>query len=138
MRTFHTGGVAGKYLTGVAEVKKKKQESLRDLHEDIRRGLVSIEDGVEGMERERARAVQAVLKVLEDQVRGLLRVVELFEARKPKGQAIITEVAGKVVDIETTRSQAGGYPHRNAHVRYVGCCRRDPGRSTLSIRRPAM
>ncbi len=101
MRTFHTGGVAGKYLTGVAEVKKKKQESLRDLHEDIRRGLVSIEDGVEGMERERARAVQAVLKVLEDQVRGLLRVVELFEARKPKGQAIITEVAGKVIDIET-------------------------------------
>jgi len=101
MRTFHTGGVAGKYLTGVAEVKKKKQESLRDLHEDIRRGLVSIEDGVEGMERERVRAVQAVLKVLEDQVRGLLRVVELFEARKPKGQAIITEVAGVVTDIET-------------------------------------
>ena len=101
MRTFHTGGVAGKYLTGVAEVKKKKQESLRDLHEDIRRGLVSIEDGVEGMEREKVRAVQAVLKVLEDQVRGLLRVVELFEARKPKGQAIITEVAGTVTDIET-------------------------------------
>jgi len=101
MRTFHTGGVAGKYLTGVAEVKKKKQESLRDLHDDIRKGIVSIEDGVEGMERERSRAVQAVLKVLEDQVRGLLRVVELFEARKPKGQAIITEVAGTVVDIET-------------------------------------
>jgi DNA-directed RNA polymerase subunit beta' len=101
MRTFHTGGVAGKYLTGVAEVKKKKQESLRELHDDIRKGLVSIEEGVEGMEREKVRAVQAVLKVLEDQVRGLLRVVELFEARKPKGQAIITEVGGKVVDIET-------------------------------------
>jgi len=101
MRTFHTGGVAGKYLTGVAEVKKKKQESLRELHDDIRRGLVSLEEDVEGMERERVRAVQAVLKVLEDQVRGLLRVVELFEARRPKGQAIVTEVAGKVVDIET-------------------------------------
>ncbi|MDO8684228.1 MAG: DNA-directed RNA polymerase subunit beta' [Armatimonadota bacterium] len=101
MRTFHTGGVAGKYMTGVAEVKKKKQESLRELHDDIRRGLVSIEEGVEGMERERVRAVQAVLKVLEDQVRGLLRVVELFEARKPKGQAIVTEVSGKVVGIET-------------------------------------
>lgn len=101
MRTFHTGGVAGKYLTGVAEVKKKKQESLRELHDDIRRGLVSLEEDVEGMERERVRAVQAVLKVLEDQVRGLLRVVELFEARKPKGQAIITEYSGKVVDIET-------------------------------------
>jgi DNA-directed RNA polymerase subunit beta' len=101
MRTFHTGGVAGKYLTGVAEVKKKKQESLRELHDDIRQGLVSLEEDVEGMERERVRAVQAVLKVLEDQVRGLLRVVELFEARKPKGQAIITEIGGKVVDIET-------------------------------------
>ncbi|MCX6377180.1 MAG: DNA-directed RNA polymerase subunit beta', partial [Armatimonadetes bacterium] len=101
MRTFHTGGVAGKYLTGVAEVKKKKQESLRELHDDIRRGLVSLEEDIEGVERERVRAVQAVLKVLEDQVRGLLRVVELFEARKPKGQAIITEVAGRVNDIET-------------------------------------
>ncbi len=102
MRTFHTGGVAGKYLTGVAEVKKKKQESLRELHEDIRRGLVSFEEeGAPSAERERVRAVQAVLKVLEDQVRGLLRVVELFEARKPKGQAIITEVAGTVVDIDT-------------------------------------
>lgn len=101
MRTFHTGGVAGKYLTGVAEVKKKKQESLRELHDDIRKGIVSIDEGVEGMERERVRAVQAVLKVLEDQVRGLLRVVELFEARKPKGQAIVTEIAGKVVGIET-------------------------------------
>jgi DNA-directed RNA polymerase subunit beta' len=103
MRTFHTGGVAGKYLTGVAEVKKKKQESLRELHDDIRRGLVSFEEegAAAGAERERVRAVQAVLKVLEDQVRGLLRVVELFEARKPKGQAIITEVSGKVVDIDT-------------------------------------
>jgi len=101
MRTFHTGGVAGKYLTGVAEVKKKKQESLRELHDDIRRGLVSLEEDIEGMERERVRAVQAVLKVLEDQVSGLLRVVELFEARKPKGQAIVTEVTGNVVGIET-------------------------------------
>ena len=104
MRTFHTGGVAGKYLTGVADVKKKKQESLKDLHEDIRRGLVSFEDGEQSgasIERERTKAVQAVLKVLEDQVRGLLRVVELFEARKPKGQAIITEVAGTVTDIDT-------------------------------------
>lgn len=103
MRTFHTGGVAGKYLTGVAEVKKKKQESLRELHDDIRRGLVSFEEegAAVGAERERVRAVQAVLKVLEDQVRGLLRVVELFEARKPKGQAIISEVGGKIVDIDT-------------------------------------
>ena len=52
------------------------------------------------MDRERVRAVQAVLKVLEDQVGGLLRVVELFEARKPKGQAIVTEYSGEVAEVE--------------------------------------
>lgn len=100
MRTFHTGGIAGQYLTGVAGVKRKKEESLRELHSDIRQGLVSLEDE-EGVEKERSRSIQAFLKVLEDQVGGLLRVVELFEARKPKGQAIVTDYAGKVVDIET-------------------------------------
>ncbi|HOQ29550.1 MAG TPA: hypothetical protein PLH36_12510, partial [Armatimonadota bacterium] len=44
-----------------------------------------------------------LLKVLEEQVKGLLRVVELFEARKPKGQAIITDIDGLVADIETHR-----------------------------------
>jgi DNA-directed RNA polymerase subunit beta' len=101
MRTFHTGGVAGKELVGVANVRQKRQSTLRELHEDIRRGHVNFqEEG--GSERERNKSVQQVLKVLEDQVRGLLRVVELFEARKPKGQAIITEIAGTVIDIERT------------------------------------
>jgi DNA-directed RNA polymerase subunit beta' len=99
MRTFHSGGIAMEYLTGVAEVKKKKQETLKQLHSDIEEGLVSLE---EGAERERVKAVQAVLKVLEEQVRGLLRVVELFEARKPKGQAIISEIDGVVSEIEST------------------------------------
>jgi DNA-directed RNA polymerase subunit beta' len=99
MRTFHSGGIAMEYLTGVAEVKKKKQETLKQLHADIEEGLVSLE---EGAERERVKAVQAVLKVLEEQVRGLLRVVELFEARKPKGQAIISEIEGVVSEIEST------------------------------------
>src|SRR5215212_9089762 len=99
MRTFHSGGIAMEYLTGVAEVKKKKQETLKQLHDDIEQGLVSLE---EGAERERVKAVQAVLKVLEEQVRGLLRVVELFESRKPKGQAIISEVEGTIAEIEST------------------------------------
>jgi DNA-directed RNA polymerase subunit beta' len=99
MRTFHTGGVAAQYLTGVAEVKKKRQETLREIHEDIRRGLVSFEQEV--AERERTRKVQQMLKVLEEQVKGLLRVVELFEARRPKGEAIVTEVDGIVHDVET-------------------------------------
>jgi len=98
MRTFHTGGVAAEYLTGVADVKKKKQETLRLIHSDIEQGIIEFE---EHAERERVKAIQAVLKVLEEQVRGLLRVVELFEARKPKGQAIISEVDGVVMDIDT-------------------------------------
>ncbi|HEV2472735.1 MAG TPA: hypothetical protein VGS41_08735, partial [Chthonomonadales bacterium] len=100
MRTFHTGGVAGKYLTGVANVKQKRQSTLRELHDDIRRGVVDFGEA-EGSEREKVRSVQAVLKVLEDQVRGLLRVVELFEARRPKGQAIVTEHSGEVAAIES-------------------------------------
>jgi len=97
MRTFHTGGIAGQTIVGVAGVKRRKQETLRELHEDARRGMISFE---EGAERERNRAVQAMLKVLEEQVRGLLRVVELVEARRPKGQAIITEYDGVVASIE--------------------------------------
>jgi len=38
---------------------------------------------------------------MEEQVKGLLRVVELFEARRPKGQAIVSEVDGTVARIET-------------------------------------
>ncbi|MFQ6133372.1 MAG: hypothetical protein ACE5R4_15125 [Armatimonadota bacterium] len=99
MRTFHTGGVGAQYITGVAEVKKKKQEALRGLHEDIDRGLITLETG--SAERERTKAIQAMLKVLEDPIHGLLRVVELFEARKPKGEAITARADGVVADIET-------------------------------------
>ena len=74
--------------------------NLRELHQDIQTGLVKFEEA-EGSERERVRSIQAVLKVLEDQVSGLLRVVELFEARKPKGQAIVTEHAGVIAAIES-------------------------------------
>jgi DNA-directed RNA polymerase subunit beta' len=80
-------------------VKQKRQSNLKELHEDIRRGHVTFEEEG-GSERERIRSVQAVLKVLEDTVGGLLRVVELFEARKPKGQAIITELGGRIIEIE--------------------------------------
>jgi len=100
MRTFHTGGVAAQYLTGVAEVKKRKQETLRGLYDDIDRGLVAFE--AESFERDRVKKIQQMLKVLEEQVKGLLRVVELFEARRPKGQAIVSEVDGVVAEIATT------------------------------------
>ncbi len=107
MRTFHTGGIAQKQLAAVAMRKEhRKIETLKEIHEDIASGIVSFDEGKENAttgagERERVRAVQSLLKVLEDEVSGLLRVVELFESRKPKGQAIITEFKGMVADVET-------------------------------------
>jgi len=100
MRTFHLGGVAGQYLTGVADVKKKKREALESYHRDRAQGLVSEESAVQSVS-ERKKKVQEMLRVLEDSVRGLLRVVELFEARRPKGKAVISEFDGEVVDIQT-------------------------------------
>jgi DNA-directed RNA polymerase subunit beta' len=99
MRTFHTGGVAGQYITGVADVKKRKQQALRSLHDDIDKGMVSLD--VTGGGRARRKAIKEMLKVLETPVHGLLRVVELFEARTPKGQAITAQVDGTVDAIET-------------------------------------
>ena len=101
MRTFHTGGVASaNQLTGVANVKRARATNLQVIFEDSEKGRISL-GNEEGHERERARAVQALLKVAEEQVGGLLRVVELFESRKPKGQAIVTEFGGTVHAIET-------------------------------------
>ncbi len=100
MRTFHTGGVAGEYITGVADVKKRKQQALRSLSEDVDHGRVSL-DVVGAGGRARHKAIREMLKVLESSMHGLLRVVELFEARTPKGQAITAQVDGVVAEIET-------------------------------------
>ena len=126
MRTFHTGGVAGQYLTGVAQVKEKKKDTLKQLWGDVRAGIVRLgarEDtgklrkrrtsrkkkaepararrsGV-SLDPEQKRVIQQLVRVMEEQVKGLLRVVELFEARRPKGQAIISEADGSVARIET-------------------------------------
>ncbi len=97
MRTFHTGGVAGEYITGVADVKKRKQQALRSLQDDIDQGRVSLD--IAGGGRARRKAIKDMLKVLETSVRGLLRIEELFEARTPKGQAITADVDGVVAEV---------------------------------------
>jgi DNA-directed RNA polymerase subunit beta' len=96
MRTFHLGGVAqGTSLTGVANVKKARQQALQELRSDIGKGNITMP----GTLTEQKREIQRYLKVLEATVGGLLRVVELFEARKPKGEAITTDVDGVCVAI---------------------------------------
>jgi len=99
MRTFHTGGVAGQYLTGVANVKEQRVRTLQQILDDVNRGRVQL--GTEVSERERVKQIQKMVKVMEQQVSGLLRVVELFEARKPKGQAIVADMDGTVASIDT-------------------------------------
>ncbi len=113
MRTFHTGGVAGQYLTGVANVKDQRVKTLQQLHDDINRGRVNL--GVEMTEREKVKQIQKMVKVMEQQVSGLLRVVELFEARKPKGQAIITEYDGLIAKIDAS----GGGRTVHVHVEFT-------------------
>ncbi len=100
MRTFHTGGVAGAQLAGVANVKDQRVRTLQLILDDVNRGLVQL--STEISERERVKQIQKMVKVMEHQVSGLLRVVELFEARKPKGQAIITDIDGTVDKIDTS------------------------------------
>jgi DNA-directed RNA polymerase, beta'' subunit, predominant form len=101
MRTFHTGGVASQnQLTGVANVRRQRMNTLQFIYEDQEKGRLSL-GSEEGSDREKQRQVQQLLKVAEEQVGGLLRVVELFEARKPKGQAIVTEFGGTVAGIVT-------------------------------------
>ena len=122
MRTFHTGGVAGQYLTGVAQVKENKKRTLEQFWGDVKAGIVRLSPKEEtekpkpsrakagakpvggkrrvSLDTEQRRVVQQLVRVMEEQVKGLLRVVELFEARRPKGQAIISEVDGRVAGIE--------------------------------------
>jgi DNA-directed RNA polymerase subunit beta' len=134
MRTFHTGGVAGQYLTGVAQVKEKKKDTLKQFWGDVRAGIVRLSPREEApasgevprrpavvarpsrsraarrptrpevqarLDPEQKRVIQQLVRVMEEQVKGLLRVVELFEARRPKGQAIVSDVDGEVAEIET-------------------------------------
>ena len=126
MRTFHTGGVAGQYLTGVAQVKEKKKDTLKQLWGDVKAGIVRLNPREEAgrtkkrrstrkkksqrpasrrrglsLDPDQKRVIQQLVRVMEEQVKGLLRVVELFEARRPKGQAIVAEADGLVARIET-------------------------------------
>ncbi|MCC7494853.1 MAG: hypothetical protein IT204_21060 [Fimbriimonadaceae bacterium] len=101
MRTFHTGGVvAGPEVTGDKYVKRRKMEAMRQLMDDLSAGEFDEQDLGSG-ERERNRAIQQMLKVLENANGGLVRVVELFEARRPKGEAITTDVDGSVDHVRT-------------------------------------
>lgn len=55
-------------------------------------------------------------------LKGLPRVQEIFEARNPKGQAVITEVTGDVIDISedpATRTKEVTIKGKQIHVRIL-------------------
>jgi len=129
MRVFHTGGVAGagqqiagfKIGAGRAlaatelEERGAAQEAL-DLSKDQKNVLLKVaanqlgkpvpvsttEEPVEGEEKLEKRtrdSLRRLNKLQEPPNSGINRVEELFEARKPKGEAITVDYEGEVVDI---------------------------------------
>ena len=76
------------------------------------RQLVDIERLSASLQPSRLESPQLTMRTfhtggvaVEDITRGLPRVEELFEARKPKGQAVISEIPGKVSITETKGSR---------------------------------
>ena len=102
-KTFHTGGIAQKQLVGVASI-----VSVMTCANCTRTSpAVSFRwtRTVKRVHRLPATVSASRLSVtssrcLKTKSAVLLRVVELFEARKPKGQAIVTEYSGVVAAIE--------------------------------------
>ena len=127
MRTFHTGGVAtANQLTGVANVRRQRNQNLQVLFEDQEKGQISLGGDGEGKQREKQRQVQQLLKVAEEQVGGLLRVVELFEARQPKGKAIVTEFSGIVDKIDSSGGLRKVIVHHEKQVKRANSDLFDP------------
>ncbi len=124
MRTFHTGGIAGEYITGVTDVRTRRMRTAEQLARawpDVRAIMEKIlgHDEKKGDGKRRAEGklipdrevyerLKSMTKAMESQLPGLLRVVELFEARSPKGQAVTAELPegteGVVTRIESRRA----------------------------------
>jgi DNA-directed RNA polymerase subunit beta' len=111
MRTFHTGGIAGEYITGVADVRSRRlrmAEQLAVYWPDVKDLVERLLPDQEPREQERREHLRTMTRAMEMQLPGLLRVVELFEARTPKGQAVVAEIPegclGTVTRIATSPS----------------------------------
>jgi DNA-directed RNA polymerase subunit beta' len=129
MRVFHTGGVAGagQQIAGfkiggaralsAAELEERgaAQETL-DLSKDQKHVLLKVaanqlgkpvpvlatdepSDGEDKIEKRTRDSLRRLNKLQEPPNSGINRVEELFEARKPKGEAITVDYAGEVVDV---------------------------------------
>jgi DNA-directed RNA polymerase subunit beta' len=129
MRVFHTGGVAGagqqiagfkiggaRALTATELEERGAAQEALDLSKDQKHVLLKVaanllgkpvpllatddaSEGEEKLEKRTRDSLRRLAKLQEPPNSGINRVEELFEARKPKGEAITVDYAGEVVDI---------------------------------------
>jgi len=129
MRVFHTGGVAGagqqiagfkvgagRALTATELEERGATQEAIDLSKDQKHVLLKVaanllgkpvpvlatdepSEGEEKLEKRTRDSLRRLAKLQEPVNTGINRVEELFEARKPKGEAITVDYEGEVVDI---------------------------------------
>jgi DNA-directed RNA polymerase, beta' subunit, predominant form len=129
MRVFHTGGVAGagqqiagfkvgagRALTATELEERGAVQEAIDLSKDQKMVLLKVaanqlgkpvpvlateepSEGEEKLEKRTRDSLRRLAKLQEPPNSGINRVEELFEARKPKGEAITVDYEGEVVDI---------------------------------------
>jgi len=109
MRTFHTGGVAGTYITGGKQFANVRMQLLEELRRDVgryeeRRRAMAEQEGEVGEEGVSISAKQfrELMDTYITPAGSLPRVIELFMATEAlKGRAIMSEHAGVVAAIES-------------------------------------
>ncbi len=107
LRTFHT--VIGQSLVEIRQFKGHRERALREIirHSRATGGEMSLKEMMDEIkkasrgaeEEQKEQRMKWWTRLHVPRRRGLLRVEELFDARKPLGQAIVAEYDGVVVGI---------------------------------------
>ncbi|HID06875.1 MAG TPA: DNA-directed RNA polymerase subunit beta', partial [Armatimonadetes bacterium] len=108
MRTFHT--VVGPSIVEIRQYKGRREAALREIAERAREELGlskmirMIKEAPKGPheDEQKEQRMKWWVRLHVPRRRGLLRVEELFDARRPLGQSIVAEYDGVVVDIIKT------------------------------------
>lgn len=107
LRTFHT--VIGQSLVEIRQFKGHRERALREIirHSRAQGAEMTLKDMMEEIKRasrgaeeeQKEQRMKWWTRLHVPRRRGLLRVEELFDARKPLGQAIVAEYDGTVAEI---------------------------------------
>lgn len=107
LRTFHT--VIGQSLVEIRQFKGHRERALREIirHSRAQGGEMTLKDMMDEIkkasrgaeEEQKEQRMKWWTRLHVPRRRGLLRVEELFDARKPLGQAIVAEYDGTVAEI---------------------------------------